>query len=209
MGDLGLIPGMGRSPGEGTGYLLQYSGLENAMDCIVHGVAKSQTRLSKFHFHLVLLSIQKGECSLLLWPFCVSGRKTHHSDCSKKIILFTCMGWNWNINWKQKKKKTGLAFSYMSAPFSSAIGNILFAALLPEHVFHPFFSLSFYLTLSISLSACDCFSYPSFIWFLHNFALNLASHGLSGNFPFVQLLFLPLMACIWVTPRKQKLHWLL
>ena len=39
------------SPGEGKGYLLQYSGLENSMDCIVHGVTKSQTRLSNFHFH--------------------------------------------------------------------------------------------------------------------------------------------------------------
>ena len=48
MGDLGSIPGLGRSPGEG--YLLQYSGLENSMDCIVHGVAKSQTRLNNFHF---------------------------------------------------------------------------------------------------------------------------------------------------------------
>ena len=41
--DLGLIPGLGRSPGEGKGYLLQYPGLENSMDCIVHEVAKSQT----------------------------------------------------------------------------------------------------------------------------------------------------------------------
>ena len=40
-GDLGSIPGLGRSPGEGTGYPLQYSGLENFMDSIVHGVAKS------------------------------------------------------------------------------------------------------------------------------------------------------------------------
>ena len=48
-GDLGLIPGLGRSSGEGKGYPLQYSGLENFMDCIVHGVAKSQTRLSDYH----------------------------------------------------------------------------------------------------------------------------------------------------------------
>ena len=41
VGDLGLIPGLGRSPGGGKGYSLQYSGLENSMDCIVHGVAKS------------------------------------------------------------------------------------------------------------------------------------------------------------------------
>ena len=42
-GDLGLIPGLGRSPGEGRDYPLQCSGLENSMNCIVHGVAKSQT----------------------------------------------------------------------------------------------------------------------------------------------------------------------
>ena len=49
VGDLGSIPGSGRSPGEGNDYLLQYSGLENSMDCIVHGVVKSRTRLSDFH----------------------------------------------------------------------------------------------------------------------------------------------------------------
>ena len=38
MGDLGLISGLGRSPGEGKDYLLQYSGLENSMDYLVHGV---------------------------------------------------------------------------------------------------------------------------------------------------------------------------
>ena len=41
VGDLGLIPGLGRSPGEGSSYPLQYSDLENSMDYIVHGVAKS------------------------------------------------------------------------------------------------------------------------------------------------------------------------
>ena len=53
VGDLGLIPGLGRSPGEGNSYTLQYSGLENSMDMdyIVHGVAKSRTRLSDFNFH--------------------------------------------------------------------------------------------------------------------------------------------------------------
>ena len=50
-GDLGSIPGLGRSPGEGEGYPHQSSGLENSMDCIVHGVTKSRTRLSDFHFH--------------------------------------------------------------------------------------------------------------------------------------------------------------
>ena len=51
-GDLSLISGSGRSPGEGKGYPLQYSGLENSMDCIVHGVAKSRTWLSDLHFYL-------------------------------------------------------------------------------------------------------------------------------------------------------------
>ena len=52
-GDLGLIPGLGRFPGEGKGYPVQYSVLENSMDYTVHGVAKSRTRLSDFHsdFH--------------------------------------------------------------------------------------------------------------------------------------------------------------
>ena len=49
-GDLGSIPRLGRSPGEGKGYPLQYSGLENSTDFIVHGVTKSRTRLSDFHF---------------------------------------------------------------------------------------------------------------------------------------------------------------
>ena len=49
-GDAGSIPGLGRSPGERKCYLLQYSGLENSMDCIVHGVGKSQTRLVTFIF---------------------------------------------------------------------------------------------------------------------------------------------------------------
>ena len=51
-GDLGSVPGLGRSPGEGKGCPLQYSGLEKSMNCVVHGVAKSQTQLSNFHFHV-------------------------------------------------------------------------------------------------------------------------------------------------------------
>ena len=47
--DLGSIPGLRRSPGEGKGYPLQYSSLENSMDCIVYGVAKSRTQLNDSH----------------------------------------------------------------------------------------------------------------------------------------------------------------
>ena len=55
VGDLGLLPGPGRSPGEGNGNPLHYSCLENSMDggawwATVHGVAKSQTQLSNFTF---------------------------------------------------------------------------------------------------------------------------------------------------------------
>ena len=49
-GDLGWIPGLGRFPGEGKGYPLLYSGLENSTDCIVHGITKSWTQLSNFTF---------------------------------------------------------------------------------------------------------------------------------------------------------------
>ena len=52
-GDLSVTPGLGRSPGEENSYPLQYSGLENSMDCIVHGAAKSLT-LTDFHFHFHL-----------------------------------------------------------------------------------------------------------------------------------------------------------
>ena len=59
-GDLGSIPGLGRSPGEGNGNPLQYSCLENPMEggawqAIVHGVAKSRTRLSDFTYSLIII----------------------------------------------------------------------------------------------------------------------------------------------------------
>ena len=58
-GDLGSIPGLGRSPGERNGNPLQYSCLENPMGrgawwATVHGVAKSRTRLSDFIFTFTL-----------------------------------------------------------------------------------------------------------------------------------------------------------
>ena len=78
-GDLGLIPKLGRSPREGKGYPLQYSGLENSMDCIAQGVTKSQTGLNDFQFHCVMrggalmkeiraLSKEIPEISFLLPP---------------------------------------------------------------------------------------------------------------------------------------------
>ena len=61
--DLGSNPGLGRWPGEGKGLPLQYSGLENSMDYIVHGIANSQTRLNNFHQRLVT---QQYECTSTL-----------------------------------------------------------------------------------------------------------------------------------------------
>ena len=63
VGDLSSVPGSGRSPGERKGYPLQYSGLENSTDCIVHGVAWSWTQLSDFHF----ISPQDPELTYLHW----------------------------------------------------------------------------------------------------------------------------------------------
>ena len=67
MGDLGSIPGLGRSPGRGKGYLLQYSGLENSTDCIVHGVAKNRTGLSNFHFQRGCVTSGELHCVSVLW----------------------------------------------------------------------------------------------------------------------------------------------
>ena len=56
-GNAGSNPGLGRSPGGRKGYPLQYSGLKNSRDCIVHGVAKSWTRLRDFHFHSLIICL--------------------------------------------------------------------------------------------------------------------------------------------------------
>ena len=72
-GDLSSIPGLGRYPGEGKGYPLQYSGLENSMDCIVHRVTKSRTRLSYLHFLVLrkafLLILQYFPFPFIFWSF--------------------------------------------------------------------------------------------------------------------------------------------
>ena len=79
-GDLGLIPGLGRSPGEGKGCPLQYSSLENSMDCVVHGVAKSQTWLSNFQFDFITQHHQislKDNCLKQKWEKCMVGLTTY------------------------------------------------------------------------------------------------------------------------------------
>ena len=72
-----MNPELGRSPGEGKGYSLQYSGLDNSMDCIVHGVTKSQTQLSDFRFQ-----------SLSSWESKVKGC----NPCNLSGTLNVCAG---------------------------------------------------------------------------------------------------------------------
>ena len=72
-GDLGSIPGLGRSPEEGNGYPLQYSGLENSMDrrgwqATIHGVAKSQPQLSNFQLAMKMLCVRHSIMSDSLGP---------------------------------------------------------------------------------------------------------------------------------------------
>ena len=76
VGDAGLIPELGRSPGKGKGYPLQHSGLENSTDSIVHGVTKSRTQLSAFHF----LWLAGSEFSNQVWfkPLAVRAWSTNH-----------------------------------------------------------------------------------------------------------------------------------
>ena len=75
VGDLALIPGLGRPPGEGKGYPLQYSGLEYSMHYIVHGVAKSRTRRSDFHFQTLDCRHQGQLCLLILFLLLLCGDK--------------------------------------------------------------------------------------------------------------------------------------
>ena len=77
-GDLGLISGLGRSPGEGKGYPLQYSGLENSMDYIVHGVTKNQTRLRDFHFHFPLYHSIKS----------AKTKGKSDADCATSVFIY-------------------------------------------------------------------------------------------------------------------------
>ena len=73
-GDPSLIPGSGRSTGEGIGYPLQYSGLENSMDCIVYEVTKSRARWSDFTHSLMIaiITIVLLPCHIIIVSFLFS-----------------------------------------------------------------------------------------------------------------------------------------
>ena len=84
MGNLGSIPRLGRYPGEGKGYPLQYSGLENSMGCIVHGVAKSRMRLNNFHFQRCIMELVSevfvGHCVIFFFFELQDKRLQEESD---------------------------------------------------------------------------------------------------------------------------------
>ena len=97
-----MTSGLGRSPGEGNGYPLQYSGLENSKDCIVHEVAKTWTQLRDFHFHCIRASLvaqlvknmcttQETQVRFLSWEDPLEKEMATHSS-----ILA------WKIPWKEE-----------------------------------------------------------------------------------------------------------
>ena len=106
-GDLGSIPGSGRSPAEGRSFPLPYSGLENSMDCLAHGVAKSQSRLNDFHFHFqgkdfsikgvfIVMSVSKRPWMPL---GLAGGRVLDHSEYPAVLeLLRRLCGGGWTIS---------------------------------------------------------------------------------------------------------------
>ena len=109
LGDLDSIPGLGRSPGEGNSYPLQYSGLENSMDCVVHGVTKRRTQMSDFHFRCSCPGNPKkrGACWATIQR---SHKRVGHNIATKQqrhyLLLFsskTCYS-ILNMEWKHASK---------------------------------------------------------------------------------------------------------
>ena len=86
-----MIPGLGRSPGEGKGYPLQYSGLENSMDHIVHGVAESQTQLSDFHFALLGGSVGKETACNAGDPGLILGSGRSPGERNGNPLQYSCL----------------------------------------------------------------------------------------------------------------------
>ena len=106
VGDLGSIPALGRSPGEEKGYPLQYSGLENSVDCIVHRISKSRTLLSEFHFHLTFLILSSTvtsirmrriyKTSLYFWASLIAQFVKNLPAMQEILVQFL----GWEIHWR-------------------------------------------------------------------------------------------------------------
>ena len=94
VGGLGLIPGLRRRPEEGKGCPLQYSGLENSKNCIVHGVTKSRTRWSNFHFHFHSVASDSLQPHGLYSPWNSPGQNTGVGSRSLLQGIFPTQGSN-------------------------------------------------------------------------------------------------------------------
>ena len=86
VGDLGSIPGLGRSPGEGKGYPLQYSGPENSMDCVARGVAELD--MTDFHLHF------SYSCSVFLWKWVFTPELPSKHDKPHSL-------WGFSFGWEE------------------------------------------------------------------------------------------------------------
>ena len=111
-GDPDSVSGLGRSPGEGKGYPVQYSGLENSMKCIVNGVTKSWTRLRGFHFHFNTLSVSTTLGITVLVGAGRSGemdRRKLGSRWEKKRKMWVVLDCRQAPGWSLSKQPDGLA----------------------------------------------------------------------------------------------------
>ena len=152
-GDLGSIPGLGRSPGEGKGYPLQHSGLGNSMDCRVHGVAKSQTRLSNFH------SLHTRIVRRPHWPIgwkagtpcraqhvffsaeCTTVYKQHsHVTIEKRRILPLQKKVSWQSSRWNRGKKTQVCVALYISDKPTVVKHFQFTKTLRDKVFSIFFN---------------------------------------------------------------------
>ena len=88
-GDLSSIPGFRRSPGEGKGYSLQYSGQENSMDCIIQGVTKSGTGLSNFTFKV---SRNETKFAIVSCVFCICREILYHQATWEALSVIDLCG---------------------------------------------------------------------------------------------------------------------
>ena len=96
-GDLGSIPGLGRSPGERKGYPFQFSGLDNSMYYIVHGVTKSWTRLNDIHFLFkklkeISLHLRRNPCAERNWAILPAVSKELRSSATSPV---SATFWKW------------------------------------------------------------------------------------------------------------------
>ena len=129
---LGSIPGLGRSPGEGNSYPFQYSGLDNSMDYTVHGVAKSQTRLSDFHFALIIVHPQcmwmcAQSCPTLGNPVDCSLLGSIHGILQARILVWVAISFSRGSS--QHKDRTwspadSLPLSHFRNPYNASASSV-------------------------------------------------------------------------------------